>query len=342
MMSCASSHSDAAEEERVAALRRYQILDTPPEETFDRITRIVKNVLDVPMVVIALIDETRHWVKSRQGPIGSELPRDITFCNETIRHDGPLHVSDASLDPLFAGNPLVRGEAHLRFYAGVPLRTAGGQAVGTLCCLDVEPRTLAPHQLEILSDLAHIVVDEMELRLIASTDHLTGVMGRRAFRMAATYDLGNAVRDGTPFSCIVFDVDLFKRINDTYGHSTGDAVLKNVASTCAALLRGAGYMGRIGGEEFAVALPGVDQKRATRIAETLRETIEDMVTRCPTGSIEVTISAGIAASDEETTTLDDMLADADRAVYAAKRAGRNLCVRSDETEFVTREWACVA
>lgn len=331
-----------SEEQRLAALRRYQLMDTPPEEAFDRITRIVKKVLDVPMVAIALIDAKRHWVKSKQGPLGPELPREITFCNDAIRGNAPLHVIDASRDARYADNPLVSGEPHLRFYAGVPLRSPQGHAVGTLCCLDVEPRCLDSHQLEVLSDLAHIVVDEFELRLVAATDHLTGVMARRAFRLNAGRDLASAMQTGTPFSCIVFDVDLFKRINDTHGHAAGDAVLKHVAASSEALLQGYGYVGRLGGEEFGLVLPGTGIAAATRVADTLREMIADMQTCCPSGDIAVTISAGIAAAEGETTSFDELLGDADRAVYAAKRAGRNLCVRADETDYVTREWACVA
>lgn len=338
-----ASVSAKAEEARVAALRRYQLLDTPPEETFDRITRIVKKVLDVPMAAIALIDEKRHWLKSRQGPLGLELPREITFCNDTIRGETLLHVTDASLDARYADNPMVSGEPHLRFYAGIPLRSPDGHAVGALCCLDTVPRSLTTNQLEILGDLAHIVVDEFELRLVAATDHLTGVLTRRAFRDDAERDLTSAVQAGAPFSCIVFDIDLFKPINDTYGHAAGDAVLKNVAGHCDTLLQGYGYIGRLDGEEFGVILPGIGMIGATRVAEALREMIAGLETHCLTGIVAVTISAGIASTgDQKQTSFDELLAQADRAVYAAKRAGRNLCIRSDEADFVAREWACVA
>lgn len=334
--------SAEAEERRLAALHRYRLLDTPPEETFDRITRIVKKVLDVPMAAIALIDETRHWIKSKQGPLGSELPREITFCNDTIRGEGLLLVADASIDARYADNPLVAADPHLRFYAGVPLRSPDGHAVGALCCLDTVPRALGPDQLEVLSDLAHIVVDEFELRLVASTDHLTGVMTRGAFRRDAEGDLAAATQAGAPLSCIVFDVDLFKRVNDTFGHAAGDTVLRTIASHCEALMQGRGYIGRLGGEEFAVVLRNIGIVGATRVAEALREMIAVLEIDCLTGIVRTTISAGIATAHGEAKTIDELLAEADGAVYAAKRAGRNLCVRSDETDFMARQWTCVA
>lgn len=152
------------EAERLAALVRCNVLDTPPEERFDRITRLLGRLLDVPIAIVSLLDASRSWFKSSYGLAGSEVPRELTFCGHTILEPAAaLVVEDATQDPRFARNPLVLGEPEIRFYAGQPLRTPAGFALGTLCVIDRRPRSLTPHQLELLEDFAHVIGDEIEL-----------------------------------------------------------------------------------------------------------------------------------------------------------------------------------
>jgi GAF domain-containing protein len=237
---------------RLEALYHYDILDTEPEEAFERITRLVKSVLQMPMAVVSLIDRDRQWFKSRQGMSASETRRDISFCTHTIQDTQPLIVPDALADPRFAESPIVLGDPHIRFYAGVPLRTKDGYNLGALCSMDTKVRELSCEQLDLLQDLAQLVVDELELRLLASTDSLTGAMSRRAFIDQARTDIARSDQHGAPLSCVVLDIDHFKAINDTYGHAVGDRVLQHIAEVCTAELRAGDYLGRIGGEEFAV------------------------------------------------------------------------------------------
>jgi GAF domain-containing protein len=129
---------------RLDALYRYEILDTEPEEAFERITRLVKTVLDMPMVVVSLVDLDRQWFKSRQGVTASETPRDISFCTHTIQTPQPLVIPDAHADPRFANSPLVVGEPHIRCYIGVPLRTRDAHNVGALCAMDRKVREPTP------------------------------------------------------------------------------------------------------------------------------------------------------------------------------------------------------
>ena len=138
------------EQERLEALRTLNVLDTPPEESYDRHVRKLAQVLDVPMAYIALIDANRQWLKSVVGPMTCDMDRDQSFCGHTILEHQPLIVPDTREDPRFAGNPLVTGEPHLRFYAGVPLSTDDGFNVGTLCIADREPRDLRAGDLEVL------------------------------------------------------------------------------------------------------------------------------------------------------------------------------------------------
>jgi PAS domain S-box-containing protein len=149
---------------RLAALERYEILDTAPEREFDDITRLAASVCDAPMAQISLVDRDRQWFKARVGVSETETPRDISFCAHTILGSDVMVVPDASADDRFADNPLVVGAAGMRFYAGAPLVTSEGQAIGTICVMDRKPRQLDSEQLEALRALARQVVAQMELR----------------------------------------------------------------------------------------------------------------------------------------------------------------------------------
>jgi signal transduction histidine kinase/CheY-like chemotaxis protein/PAS domain-containing protein len=154
--------------ERLAALHRYKILDTPPEEAFDRITRLVAKIFDAPIALVSLVDESRAWFKSCIGFGANEVSREATLCSFAVLTDEPLIVADTRLDDRFACNPFVQNEPGVRFYAGAPLLSHDGFNLGTLCILDSKPRTFFnAEQQATLVDLAAIVVDELELRLAA-------------------------------------------------------------------------------------------------------------------------------------------------------------------------------
>ena len=156
------------EQERIEAVRRYEILDTPRDGAFDRITRIASLVLEMPIAIVSIVDHDRIWFKSTQGLDGVEqIDREPGLCASAILAEEAWVVEDAKADPRTLANPLVAGEFGLRFYAGSQLRTADGYNLGTLCVIDREPRTLTTEQLAVLGDLAALVVSELELRLAA-------------------------------------------------------------------------------------------------------------------------------------------------------------------------------
>lgn len=158
----------ANETERLAALHRYKILDTPPEAAFDRITRLAARLFGMPIALISLVDESRAWFKSCIGFGAQEVPRDATLCSFAVLSDEPLIVPDTRLDDRFACNPFVQQEPGLRFYAGAPLLSHDGFNLGTLCLLDTQPHEpLTAEQQATLVDLAAMVVDELELQLAA-------------------------------------------------------------------------------------------------------------------------------------------------------------------------------
>jgi diguanylate cyclase (GGDEF)-like protein len=312
---------------RVNALDRYEILDTDPEEAFDRITRLVKSILDVPMVTISLLDRNRQWLKSRQGIAIQETPRDISFCTHTIRGERPLIVPDALADARFARSPLVTGEPYIRSYAGVPLRTRDGFNIGALCTMDTKPRALDAAQISMLEDFARLVVDEFELRLLATEDSLTGAMSRRAFRAAAMAEIARSEAD---MGCAVIDLDRFKAINDQFGHGAGDLILQRAVSACKTTLRPGDYIGRIGGDEFAIMMPDVTLQHAVEAADQCRATIENVAVDVGGRKVGITASAGVTMRSRGET-LDQILNRADLALYSAKLDGRNQTCALSET-----------
>ena len=147
----------ANEAEPLNALRELLLLDTPPEERYDRLARFAAEQLDMPIALLTLVDRQRQWFKSRVGMDAAETPRGISFCGHAIMKKKLFIVEDASSDPRFSDNPLVTGEPHIRFYAGAPLSSPSGHHIGTLCVIDTVPRTLGAVELSILDALRCLV-----------------------------------------------------------------------------------------------------------------------------------------------------------------------------------------
>jgi len=150
---------------RMAAVARLQILDTPPDGTFDRIAALAARIFGAPIAIVSIVDHDRIWFKSHPGLDLDQIPRDPGLCSSAIMQDGPWVVEDARADPRAMTNPLVAGGFGLQFYAGVPLRTRDGFNLGTLCVLDFTPRTVTDTEMATLQDLAALVMNELELRL---------------------------------------------------------------------------------------------------------------------------------------------------------------------------------
>jgi GAF domain-containing protein len=152
------------EKKRLKVLWQYEVLDTVPEELFDDLTELAARICEAPIALISLVDEKRQWFKSKVGTTVNETSRDLSFCAHAIRQSGLFIVPDATQDARFANNPLVVSEPKIRFYAGAPLVTPDGYALGTLCVIDKVPRELREDQKQALSILARHVVSQLELR----------------------------------------------------------------------------------------------------------------------------------------------------------------------------------
>ena len=155
------------EKERINILKKYDILDTPPDGSFDRITQLAATLLHVPISIVTLVDTDRIWFKSRYGIDTNQIDRDPGLCSSAILSDDVYIVEDAVKDPRTLANPLVAGIFGLQFYAAVPLKVRGGYNLGTLCVIDKNPRQLSEADKEVLKGLADILIDQIELRLEA-------------------------------------------------------------------------------------------------------------------------------------------------------------------------------
>ena len=164
------------EEKRMAAVRRYDILDTPPDGAFDRITALAARRFGVPISIVSIVDEDRIWFKSHHGLPVEQIDREPGLCASAILGDDPYLLPDASMDPRSLANPLVAGDFGLRFYAGVPLKTSDGHNLGTLCVIDKEPRPIDEKQIEDLKDLASVVMDQIEMQLSAKKSGWPGAV----------------------------------------------------------------------------------------------------------------------------------------------------------------------
>lgn len=327
------------EQKRLAALEALDLLYTPAEERFDRITRIASQLLDAPIALVTLVARDRQWFKSAHGIDITETPREVAFCGHAILGEDAMVVEDATRDERFAENPLVVGEPHVRFYAGHPIRTEDGSAVGTICVIGRAARAFSERDRSALRDLAHLVEAELhraqlgeshrqliaerdELARRASIDALTRVWSREAILQLLAMEAGRAAR-GAAVGVAMIDVDGFKAVNDAFGHPAGDTALAQIAARIRTALRDFDAVGRYGGDEFLAVLSDCDAAAAVRICERVRASVADAKIGGAQAS-PMTISIGIAASQHVGPSAEALLAAADRALYVAKRRGRNV------------------
>jgi len=309
------------EADRLRSLYNLRVLDTPPEERYDRLTRLAKRLFEVPIALVSFVDAHRQWFKSRQGLDESETPREISFCAHAILQEGIFVVPDAHGDDRFRDSPLVTVYPNVRFYAGRPVQAPDGARVGTLCLMDHRPRELDSEDLHLLDDLGALVEEEFRNLELITTDELTGITNRRGFRSIAGHTLALCRRVGRPATLVLFDLDRFKEINDTFGHAAGDKLLKTFGKHLLDAFRDSDVVARLGGDEFCVLLSGTDETAAARPLDHLRERLEAVAAAAPQGEPPIRFSAGAARYDPKRhPTVDDLLHDADLRMYEMKRA----------------------
>lgn len=328
------------EESRLSRLHSLGLIYSPAEERFDRITRLARQVFEVPIALVSLVTAKCQWFKSSQGLATRETSREISFCGHAILDDGLMVIPDTLLDPDFADNPLVTGEPYIRFYAGQPL-VFEGMKLGTLCIIDRKPRQLSPSEVDTMRSMAVWAQNEFKVSVLsqaqidliseldearrqAMVDPLTNVWNRRGMDELLKREFLQAERDGVSVALMIIDIDNFKEINDSHGHSVGDLILKEVAQRIRSSVRPQDTIGRIGGDEFMVFLGDCTKKTIETIAQRTLIRINGEPIAEDEFKVKVTLSIGVVLIDNVTDVdIQQIFVIADKALFEAKSAGRN-------------------
>ena len=338
--------NNKSECDRINLIHEYNILDTPLEDVFDRITALAARLNATPICTISLVDERRIWFKSHHGLEVSEIERSSGLCASAILVDDYYVVEDASLHPLAKDNTLVTSDFGLRFYAAVPLKAKEGINIGVISIADFKPRTISDREIDDLKTFALIVMQLIELHksagkiqslnaqlsahnqsllIEATRDELTGLLNKSAImaKLSQLHKLSQSEQH--PLGLIVADIDNFKKINDTYGHAAGDLILIEVAKRMRHAARKTDYIGRIGGEEFLLPMCPCNSKELGDVAQRILHIISDKPFMIDNHqSINVTISLGTLSHQEtKSISTEQLFKLTDDALYVAKRNGRN-------------------
>lgn len=306
------------EPQRLDTLRSLNVLDSAPEERFDRLTRLAKRLFGVPIALVSLVDADRQWFKSCIGLDATETSRDVSFCGHAILEDDILVVPDTLSDVRFHDNPLVTDAPNIRFYAGCPLTVVNGSKLGTLCLIDVNPREMSEDDLELLRDLARMAEQELSAVQLATTDELTKISNRRGFETLATHGLNMCQRLERPATMLFFDLNGFKAVNDTFGHAEGDRALVTFSEVLIHSMRQSDVVGRLGGDEFVVLLTSATATETEIILNRMQEDLTKKNQEVKRG-YDIKFSVGIIEFDLEThKDIHGVLAAADSEMYKNK------------------------
>lgn len=344
---------------RLAALHATRLLGSAPEEAFDRITRMASRVTGAPIALVSLVGKEVQWFKSRCGFEPHSTARDISFCGHAILSDEPMIVPDATRDRRFAGNPIVLGQPHVRFYAGVQLYSVDRMKIGTLCVLDHQPRTVDQADLECLRDLARMVeqlIYHRQLAMAAQSLHaqldsdaaaagagmpaaaaevdfflthdiLTGLANRQALVRAIARGV-NGWREraaGAVVACV--NLDRFKRLNELLGHRAGDEALVAVTRSLQQHMGEGDMLARAGNDEFVLLLNDAgDEGQAHGLLERLLAAVNRQII-AGGNEIALTCSIGYARYPDDGEDADALLNNAASAMRHAKELGGGAIAR---------------
>lgn len=287
------------ETERVAALRAHEILDTAPEPEFDGLARLAAQLCGTPLAWVAFMDEERLWCKASIGLDDTEWPRDLDLC---------------------------ASEPGLRFQASAPIVDVQGHALGMVAVGDTVPHELSKAQQAGLQDLASLVVAMLESRQrarqlshLAKTDHLTGIANRAQYDLALDVEMRHSMRTGEPFTVLCMDLDGFKEIVQGFGHGAGDEVLCEVTRRLTQQVRLGDVLARLGSDEFGVVMRHGAKDSAEVLARRIVRAVAQPIELNSGDTVGVGISVGIAAYDDSVVSVPSLLAQADQALYDAKK-----------------------
>jgi diguanylate cyclase (GGDEF)-like protein len=329
---------------RLAALRDLGILDTEPEESFDRFTRLAADLLGVPVALVSLVDRDRQFFKSQQGlqapwSEARQTPLSHSFCQYAVNSKRPLVIEDARKSGLVSDSLAIR-DLDLIAYAGVPLVLEDGHVVGTFCAIDRQPHQWTKFELRVLNDLAQAVTTQLDLRRALAerslNDRLTG-LPNRALTTAFCDHVRAGHRDRRMLG-LAIAVDDAGIINQTYGVTHADRVLKRVSRRIAWQLSSEDVLGRIGADSFIVIRPDIEhESEALELARKLRDGICGETLTVKGDSLSIGITVGIAYGDGETTG-EELVIHAEQAMRDARANRRHVRVAApeDAEESATR------
>lgn len=322
---------------RIAELHSHDIFCTPLEARFDRLTRLARASLRVPVVAITVCGGQRLWFKSVIGWDVRELPVSESLSERTLASTEPVIVEDTRLDSALARHPLVVNHPKFRFYAGQCLADDGGRPVGTFDIFDLRPRVLEATDLQTLHDLVQLARKELlttdlrdaQIQLVqkldlarreALMDPLTATWNRRAANDLLQQAIESADRDDDAVAVCMVDIDKFKQINDTHGHPAGDMALRKVARILVRGVRDGDAVCRIGGDEFLIVMARAGASEADEISARLRKSLGQTPLRIRDASISVSITTGTAVRKPGANiSPKDLIQIADRELYQAKQ-----------------------
>lgn len=299
-------------------------LPTNGNVPFGHIVRLIKTALHMRFAGVVLVGADEDWRASmRDLPVSPlETLHPLLRATLEVEAGDRLVVQDIAADSRFCRGPVLPHAPDAVSFTGVPLTMTSGERVGVVWCADPVARLPVPERSGMLDELAHCVVRELELRQRAACDDLTGYLTRQPFFENLQRLQSEFVADGTPGTLAILDIDHFKSINDEFGHASGDEVLRAVSTTCRTVLGRSVSYGRLGGEEFAFAFPGVGLDRAVERLDAARRAIE-AIRLSDADHITVTASLGVATLSDDIPTVSAWCRMADAALYGAKQAGRN-------------------
>lgn len=345
------------ETRRLEVLQSYHLIDTAPEPAFDDIVNMASLMCGTPIALVSLITEDRQWFKARVGLDQMETPRDQAFCAHAIRNPlAIMEVQDASTDPRFMHNPLVVGEPGIRFYAGAPLLTPSGAALGTVCVIDRVPRQLTPSMAQGLQALARQVGELLALRRANSdletlnqsvmemqvelehyqvklegenaelaqsspVDPVTGLNNQRAFERALGEELLRVEGTQSGLALLLAEIDHLGVFARDFGAVAKDDALRRVAKVVKAQARGYDTLACLDSRRFAMLLPGTDDSEMAAMAARLRRAVSFLP---PLGrGLRVSIGAAVARPIDAPL---DVMQRATSAVEQAMEQGGNQVV----------------
>lgn len=306
-----ANHHQNTEQRRLASLHSLNLLDTPGDERFDRITLMAKRFFNVPIALVSLIDADRQWFISRSGLDQQETPRSESFCTHTIEGSRVMVIEDATVDQRVAHLNAVSGPDAIRFYAGYPLRAPDGNRVGTLCVIDTQPRHFSGSDIDLITHLGKMVEQELAIEQAVATDTLTGALNRPTFERQAGAVLNVCQRLSLSSTLVLVCFDSLRSINQSSGREAGDSSLIQLYQILRDSFSDTDLIGRYSGDDFIILVndhsPGYVDDCLFRMATTIRDINLEAAQTSP-----IQISWGVTDNTQSGHDLQTMIVAADK------------------------------